>query len=62
MLLPREGALIKEAIKKRNSKRWTSFYLYNKVEDMEQQVLKLQKLVPEAKNYYAHGTNEQNIT
>lgn len=54
-VVAREEALIKEAIRREIARGGQIFYLYNKVEDMELMVLKLQKLVPEAKIIYAHG-------
>ena len=54
-IIPREEALIKEAIQREIARGGQIFYLYNKVEDMELIVLRLQKLVPEAKIIHAHG-------
>ncbi|VEU79691.1 transcription-repair coupling factor [Haploplasma axanthum] len=51
----REDALVKEAIRREIARGGQVFYLYNKVEDMELMVLKIQKLVPEAKIVFGHG-------
>src|SRR5690554_3434572 len=54
-IVPREDILIKDAIRREIARAGQVFYLYNRVSDIERVVLKLQKLVPEAKIAYAHG-------
>lgn len=54
-IVPREDALIKEAIRREIARGGQVFYLYNKVLTMEEQVMRIQKLVPEAKIVFAHG-------
>lgn len=59
-VVPREEALIKEAIRREIARGGQTFYLYNKVVDMEEQVLRIQKLVPEARIVFAHGQMTKN--
>ena len=47
--------IIKDAIYKELARKGQIFVLYNRVETIEEQVLKLQKLIPEANIKYAHG-------
>ena len=54
-VIPRGEPLIKEAIRRELARGGQVFYLYNKVDDIELVVLRLQKLVPEAKITFAHG-------
>lgn len=54
-VVPRDDALTKEAIRREIARGGQTFYLYNKVDDIELIVLKLQRLVPEAKITFAHG-------
>lgn len=54
-VIPRGEPLIKEAIRRELARGGQVFYLYNKVDDIELVVLKLQKLIPEAKITFAHG-------
>ena len=48
-------AIIKDAIYKELSRNGQVFYLYNKVETIEEEVLRLQKQIPEARIDYVHG-------
>ncbi|MDY0276597.1 MAG: transcription-repair coupling factor [Acholeplasma sp.] len=54
-VVERDDALIKEVIRREIARGGQIFYLFNRVIDMELIVLKLQRLVPEAKIVYAHG-------
>ncbi|CCV63676.1 Transcription-repair coupling factor (Superfamily II helicase)) [Alteracholeplasma palmae J233] len=54
-VVERQDALIKEAIQRELARGGQIFYLYNKTSDIENIVLKLKKLVPEARITYAHG-------
>ena len=50
-----DDLLIKDAIYKELSRHGQVFILYNRVEDIEQVVNKISRLVPEARINYAHG-------
>ena len=47
--------IIKDAIYKELSRGGQVFLLYNRVEDIENKVLEIERLVPDAKIIYAHG-------
>ncbi|WP_162151215.1 transcription-repair coupling factor [Haploplasma modicum] len=59
-VIPREDALVKEAIRREIARGGQVFYLYNKVVDIERIVLKIKDLVPEARITYAHGKMTKN--
>ncbi|MCX7830803.1 MAG: transcription-repair coupling factor, partial [Acidobacteria bacterium] len=50
-----DDELVKSAIRKEIKREGQVFYLYNKVEDIEQKGAKIKQLVPEAKIIVAHG-------
>lgn len=54
MLWKNPGA-IREAIHREMGRGGQVFYLYNRVETIEQKVEEIQELVPEARIGYAHG-------
>src|SRR5690554_6704344 len=54
-VVERQDALIKEAIDRELARGGQVFYLYNRVEDIDLMVVKLQRLLPNAKIAYAHG-------
>jgi len=59
-VVERQPALIKEAIDRELARGGQVFYLYNYTDRMESMVLKLQKLVPNARITYAHGQMTKN--
>ncbi len=59
-VVERQDALIKEALDRELSRGGQVFYLYNRVEDIERIVVKLQKLVPNARIAFAHGKMTKN--
>ncbi len=59
-VVERQDALIKEALDRELSRGGQVFYLYNRVEDIERIVVKLQTLVPKARIAYAHGKMTKN--
>ena len=59
-VIEQSDILIKEAIYKELSRNGQVFYLYNHVDNMESEVSRLQKLIPEARICYAHGKMEKN--
>ena len=52
--------VIKDAIYKELSRDGQVFILYNRVEDIENEVVKIKKLVPEANITYIHGRMDKN--
>ena len=54
-VLEYDEEIIKEAIIKELERNGQVFYLYNKVEDIEQKAAKIERLIPEAKVAFAHG-------
>ena len=60
-VLAENKQIIKDAIYKELSRNGQIFFLYNHVDSIEQKVEEIQKLVPEARIFYAHGkmTKEQ---
>lgn len=54
-VVERHDALIKEAIDRELARAGQVFYLYNRVEDIDRIVLKLNKLAPQARIAFAHG-------
>lgn len=54
-VLERNDILIKDAIERELMRGGQVFYLYNRIEDIENVAAKLQKLVPEARIQVAHG-------
>ena len=59
-VIEQSDMLIKEAIYKELSRNGQVFYLYNNVSNIELEVNRLEKLVPEAKICFAHGRMEKN--
>ena len=59
-VVERQPALIKEAIDRELSRGGQVFYLFNYTDQMESMVLRLQKLVPNARITYAHGQMTKN--
>ena len=47
--------IVREAIQRELSRQGQVYYVYNKVEDIDEITAKIQKLVPEANVVYAHG-------
>ena len=54
-VLERHDAIIRDSIQRELARNGQTFYLYNKVEDIEMIANKVQRLVPEARVTYAHG-------
>ncbi|MGD9909507.1 MAG: transcription-repair coupling factor [Candidatus Izemoplasmatales bacterium] len=54
-VLERNEILVKDAIERELMRGGQVFYLYNKIEDIDNIAAKLQKLVPEARIQVAHG-------
>ena len=54
-VLEYDADVIKEAIIKELERKGQVFYLYNKVEDIEEKASEISKLVPEARVAFAHG-------
>lgn len=54
-VMEKNPGAIKEAIHREMGRGGQAFYLYNRVETIEQKVEELQELVPEARIGYAHG-------
>lgn len=54
-VVERQDALIKEAIERELARAGQVFYLFNHTDRMESMVLKLNKLVPQARIAFAHG-------
>ena len=54
-VLERHDAIIRDSIQRELAREGQTFYLYNKVEDIEMIANKVQRLVPEARVIYAHG-------
>lgn len=54
-VMEHNGALVREAIEREMARGGQTFYLYNRVEDMERKVEEIQMLVPEARVGFAHG-------
>ncbi|MBE0700204.1 MAG: transcription-repair coupling factor [Acholeplasmataceae bacterium] len=54
-VVERHDALIKEAISREIARGGQIFYLFNRIQGIEGMVMRLQKLVPEARIAYAHG-------
>ena len=52
---PRHDAIISEAIERELLRGGQVFYLYNYTEDIEDVMVKISKMVPEARVCYAHG-------
>ena len=52
---PRHDSIIKEAIERELLRGGQVFYLYNYTEDISDVMVKISKMVPEAKVCYAHG-------
>ena len=59
-VLQENEVIIRDAIYKELGRSGQIFILYNKVETIENQVEKIQKLVPEARIKYAHGQMNKN--
>lgn len=57
---PRHDAIISEAIERELLRGGQVFYLYNYTEDIEEVMIKISKMVPEAKVCYAHGKMDKN--
>ena len=54
-VLEENNYIIKDAIYKELSRKGQIFFLYNRVNDIENKVIELQRLVPQARITYAHG-------
>ncbi|MBU0997507.1 MAG: transcription-repair coupling factor [Firmicutes bacterium] len=54
-VLERNDTLIKDAIERELMRKGQVFYLYNRIEDIENIASKVQKLVPQARIQVAHG-------
>lgn len=54
-VLEENDTVIKEAIERELARNGQVFYLYNRIEDIEQKVDKLKQLVPDARITYVHG-------
>ncbi|MFK5883794.1 MAG: helicase-related protein, partial [Candidatus Izemoplasma sp.] len=54
-VLERHDAIIRDAIQREMARHGQTFYLYNKVEDINIVAEKIRRLVPEARVAYAHG-------
>jgi transcription-repair coupling factor (superfamily II helicase) len=54
-VLAENNHIIKEAIYKELSRQGQVFILYNRVEDMQQKITEITRLVPEARVIFAHG-------
>lgn len=59
-VLAENDQVIKDAIYKELSRNGQTFILYNKIKDIEEKKLKLEKLVPDAKIAIAHGQMNKN--
>ena len=59
-VIEQSDMLIQEAIYKELARQGQVFYLFNNVAKIENEVARLQSLVPEAKICYAHGKMEKN--
>ena len=57
---PRHDAIISEAIERELLRGGQVFYLYNYTEDIEDVMIKISQMVPEAKVCYAHGKMDKN--
>ncbi|MFA7589476.1 MAG: DEAD/DEAH box helicase, partial [Acholeplasmataceae bacterium] len=60
-VVERHEPLIKEAITRELARGGQVFYLFNEVQGMERMLLKLKKLVPEARIAFAHGKMQRDI-
>jgi len=54
-VLERHEAIIRDSIQREMARNGQTFYLYNRVEDIEVVARNIQRLVPEANVIYAHG-------
>ncbi len=54
-VLERHDTIIRDAIQREMARNGQTFYLYNRVEDIEVITNRIQRLVPEARVNYAHG-------
>jgi len=54
-VIERNDAVIKDAIERELAREGQVYYLYNRVDDIENIAIKIQKLVPEARVCIAHG-------
>lgn len=54
-VLERHDAVIRDSIQREMARKGQTFYLYNRVADIEVIARKIQRLVPEARVTYAHG-------
>jgi len=54
-VMENDSELIKDAVNRELARNGQVYYLYNRVESIEQETLKLQRLVPNANVAYAHG-------
>ena len=57
---PRHDSVVAEAIERELLRGGQVFYLYNYTEDIEEVMIKISKMVPEAKVCYAHGKMDKN--
>ncbi|HHW80010.1 MAG TPA: transcription-repair coupling factor [Acholeplasmataceae bacterium] len=59
-VIPRDDAIVQEAIRREMARGGQTFYLFNRVTGMEGMVHRLKKLIPEASIVYAHGKMNKN--
>lgn len=51
--------MVREAIHRELSRKGQVYYVYNRVQDIDEMALKVQKLVPDARVAYAHGQMDE---
>lgn len=54
-VLERNDSIIRDAIEREMARNGQTFYLYNRVDDIQVVARKIERLVPEARVVYAHG-------
>ena len=54
-VLERHDAIVRDSIQREMAREGQTFYLYNKVDDIDLVANKIQRLVPEARVIFAHG-------
>ena len=59
-VMERNNGAIKEAVEREMARGGQAFYLYNRVETIEDKVHELQALIPDARIGYAHGQMSEN--
>ena len=60
-VLEENDQILKDAIYKELSRNGQAFILYNRVESIEEETIRIQNLVPDAKIVYVHGQMQKNI-